>query len=335
MIPRAPRHTRGGLRPLVALWVALLPAPLAAGPAPVADTATASTGGRPPVDIRPVPDLVRAALSRPDDAGAWAGLAHALPELALAEDADPEAVLEASRLADSLSRAPIPPASRGASADVRPGEGPGLESTRGSGGALAGAPGVVPALRATASAWLGELSRASGALRLDPATAVTWGPWVLVVLLLGAGPLVRRRRARRAAAAATLPGEGVRRPRTPSRAQAGTDGASDPRSRTWTVTTLAENGLPPSEIARRTGMSQDAVQVLLGLRTAPSARAFRGGAGMGFDVPGFPDPTRPAASRPPSMTEQAAGVSAARDQLERGARRLSGGRLTYGPERRA
>lgn len=255
---------------------------------------------------RPLPELIREALNRPEDPSAWTGLADALPELALSESADPVALFEASRLADSLAGAPVTPASS-------PAEAP--EDTD-----------VTLAAASTAGGFAARLAFLGPVLsRVTPGDLLAWAPWGLVVLLLGATPVLRyaaRRKARRAAASAAARGAAEERP--------------DAREhRHWTVTTLAENGLPPSEIARRTGMAQDAVHVLLGLRASPSAPPSRSRdrsavpaylSGMAPTLPGAP------AVRPPSMGEQAAGIAMARTSLEREARALRGGRLTYGPE---
>lgn len=176
---------------------------------------------------------------------------------------------------------------------------------------LATAP-VEEATTATADTSAGLTAWVTG---LTTSDAAALAPWFLVVILLVAGPLLSRIRGRPSAAPADDEGA----PATGNQPGKGPVPGVSPRL--WTVTTLADNGLPPAEIARRTGMAQDAVQVLLGLRDAPVPSALRN--------------RSTGATRPPSLTERAAGISTLRQELARDARRLEGGRLTYGPERNA
>jgi hypothetical protein len=258
---------------------------------------------------RPLPELVREALNRPADPSAWTGLADALPELALTESADPVTLFEASRVADSLAGAPV------AVSAAAP-EGVDVDLPAGSGTPTGRRSGLEASLAAMGA----------GIRGLPAGDLLAWAPWALVALILGVGPFLRgraRRRARSAAEAAKAAAASEERPESAER-------------RHWTVTTLAENGLPPSEIARRTGMAQDAVHVLLGLRSSPAAPASRtrGGSTLPAYLSGM-EPTLAGApaTRPPSMGEQAAGIAMARTSLERESRSLRGGRLTYGPER--
>lgn len=271
--------------------------------------------------VRPhVAELVRAALNRPDDAAAWTGLADLLPELALTDEADVVTVFEASRLADSLASAPVP-------VPPAPQEEEAAQETD-TATALPASPQVVT-FKAAVTASVQELvtDLRSGALwnrvtsvRVSRGTLLATAPWALVGVLLLTGTVVRQRKAR-----TRRPVLHTSRPAPRKEAKRSRNGKDE---RLWTVTTLAESGLPPAEIARRTGMAQDAVHVLLGLRDTPRAPASR----RGFSViPEFAPPAP--AARPPSLGEQAAGISAARVALTRDSKRLKDGRLTYGPGR--
>lgn len=264
----------------------------------------------------PVSRLVRDALARPHDPAAWTGLAEALPELALTRDADPVTVFEASRLADSLAAVPVEPNPAATRFPAPP-----------SAAGRASGPGGV---RSWAGTRIRKAADALSAGGLTPSDAAALAPWFLVVILLVAGPLLSRVRARRPSGRRGKPHR--QDPEVDSTRQGPVPGVSP---RLWTVTTLADDGLSPAEIARRTGMAQDAVQVLLGLRSAsvpPGTRNMPRGVG---DT-GHPYSTHlgataaPRAARPPSLTERAAGIATLRNELTRDARRLKGGRLTYG-----
>ncbi len=277
---------RFGPVPTVLAAVLLLAAPESA--LARQDAARDAVSGDAPVRPR-MTALVRAALTAPGDSLVWGEMAELLPEMARVGEASVLGAFEAGRVADSLSRAPVDPVALA------------LESGR----------SVAERTRA------GRLDASSvTAAGLEPTAAdassgagiVVWTiPWIAVALLGGAGWWIGRRRA-----GSPVSPDASRTPRS--------GGRSD---RMWAVTTLAESGLPPSEIARRTGMAQDAVRVLMGL----------GGASPSGSV--ATPPSGPAmtagAERPPTLGERAAGVSAERMALLRQARRMKDGRITYGP----
>jgi len=85
--------------------------------------------------------------------------------------------------------------------------------------------------------------------------------------------------------------------------------------RLWTVRTLAGSGIPPAEIARRTGMAQEAVDLALSLAGAPLADPARG--------------RRNGPGRPSAQVRRDRDDSL-RLSLEAGVSALADGRLTYG-----
>ena len=239
--------------------------------------------------VRPrVAQLVRAGLSAPGDSAVWTEMAHLLPEMARTDGADVMASFEASRLADSISRSPFDPMAAA------------LSANRSTGAATSRSAGPVTSGRTVTSA-------ASAGIEWGPffRQALPFIPWVVVGLIaLVIGGLKLNRTVRRVR---------IARSREDSKELRA---ARDSKSRLWAVTALAASGLPPTEIARRTGMAQDAVRVLMGLQT-PNP------------VPIGPHKTA-APARPRSPGEQAAGISAQRAALIQQASRMRDGRITYG-----
>lgn len=270
----------------------LLPAALAAVLLCLAPGAAVAVQDAPSdnAPVRPrMTALVRAALAAPGDSVVWGEMAELFPEMARVGAASVVGAFEAGRVADSLSRAPVDPVALALESGRRVAERTRAESVPGS---------PLPA----------EVADPTGSNRAGAGLILWTIPWVAVALLGGAGWWIRRR----SPAPASVPTD-------PSRATK-PSGRSD---RMWAVTTLAKSGLPPSEIARRTGMAQDAVRVLMGMgasAAAASARPRSGASGM---------PT--GAERPPTLGERAAGISSERLALLRQARRMKDGRITYGP----
>lgn len=302
------------------LWVAGL-APLLS-----ARSATAQDSGSvpPSTELRPrVTALMRAALADPADSTVWSEMARLLPEMARTGDAGVLETFEAARLADSLAAAPIDPAvlaiEQGRRSAAR------LDALRQSGADAASGTGssttpAAPSAGASANAWANGSTAAPmdrllslPVLRAAVDVAPWTLPWILAAGLLLATPLIRRRRARTAVRATATS--------TPAAGHSRRD------DRLWAVTTLAQSGLPPSEIARRTGMAQDAVRVLMEMGSVRSSGATRT---VRPRVPA-PGATPGAPSRPRTLGERAAGVTAERAALTRQARTMRDGRITYGP----
>ena len=263
--------------------LALVTGVLLAGGSPLsAQTDTDST------EVRPrITDLARAALSAPGDSTIWNEMATLLPEMARTGDADVLGAFEAARVADSLAAAPFDPVTVALQSGRET-----AESVR-AGREVDAEPSMLS-------------DRAAAVLAAIPGTLPWTLPWLLVGALLLTSRIVLRRRAR---VGTISNGTG--------RHAAGTRG----KDRLWAVTTLARSGLPPSEIARQTGMAQDAVRVLMGMTGTESNGATR-------SIRHTPSAS---AHRPPTLGEQAAGVTAERAALMRSARRMKDGRITYGP----
>ena len=98
---------------------------------------------------------------------------------------------------------------------------------------------------------------------------------------------------------------------------------ADGKGRVWAAQSLASSGIPVVEIARRTGMAQDGITVLLGLSRARNARQI---ASRALRRPAPPTGVR----RGNSARRLDAERERLRAEIASGARRLRDGRLTYG-----
>ncbi len=243
-----------------------------------------------------VAELIRQAMGEPEDEAAWRGLAQALPTLSeggfdpgldrAASLADSMAVLAESGSAqveagdglepDTTGEAPTEASLLVAvdSDPLDPGAGPDASrpEARPTGSSTTGLTGAESrSARALAASWAARAERlidgAPGALRpaadaaRAKAEALPQGslPAAGALTLLGGLLIgVRRTRTRRARRAEPVLAEDARAVETP--------GAADPRL--WTVRSLAASGLPLTEIARKTGLAQDALTFML----SPSAR---------------------------------------------------------------
>lgn len=96
-----------------------------------------------------------------------------------------------------------------------------------------------------------------------------------------------------------------RRRRPARRTEAGGHG------RVWAVRTMASGGVEVQEIARRTGMAQDAVRMALGMGASPATPAV-------------------AATAPSARRRSAPAQAQLRREISAGARRFRDGRITYG-----
>ena len=249
--------------------------------------------------------LVREALGTPGDSAVWSEMATLLPELARDGEAGVLEAFEAARVADSLSTAPYDPMALALESGRRTAEAARTRARPSTADATDASTGTEDAGDTAGSRLTPILSAAAG---VAPWTL----PWMLVAALV-----VATRRLRKGHDA-----EG----RLPVRA-AGRGSRKDPRGeRLWAVSTLAASGLPPSEIARRTGMAQDAVRVLMEMGSArPGGNAASGASrDVGLATGG-------AATRPRTQGERAAGMTAERVALRREARGMRDGRITYGP----
>lgn len=188
-----------------------------------------------------VAERVRAVLRNHDDPEEWRQLAGVLPDMAVTGQAEWEGTLEAARLADSISGPP--------------------ETAR-----------TVPAPRTAGTGWIGALFG-----RLRPSdigsiltTLVALG--VIAWSMQASGFLAWRRRT--TASRGPQPGSptgttGTKAPRraTPTGRRTRTPASPPPQpsSRRREIMVLAQSGLTLPEIARRTGMAQDAVSVIMGM----------------------------------------------------------------------
>ena len=198
--------------------------------------------------------LIREALEAPDDRGAWAGLAQGLSNLESAEGAEPIALDAAVRVADSLAFT----ADLDSSSEFSRTE-------------------AVVAKIAGFKAWVGEAFSRVSPLHLPEVTPsaelMAWP--ALFLLVLTSWWLWRRgrtsqsrgwaffrliRTVSRVARGSAPPTPRVVRARRPR-------GRKDPKV---VALSLVETGMPTNEVARRTGMSQDEVSVLLAIHRSDS-----------------------------------------------------------------
>lgn len=188
-----------------------------------------------------VADRVREVLRTPADPAGWGRLADALPEMALVGQADWESTLEAARLADSVSVA-----SRAAEAPDRTAP------------PFAGWP-VQPSQLLTLLTGVAVLGVLRSTVR-PTRTARTSSP------VNGARPAPTSTRSNRGRTSASSADP---RPRGPRRAPNASASSTAPRAaggagRRTEVLAMARQGVPCPEIARRTGLAQDAVATLVG-----------------------------------------------------------------------
>jgi len=222
------------------------PAPVATAgpvvPAPVAeaaiepDSSSASPLTLPGSEGTPsavVARLAREALRHPSDPSTWGALADELPELALSGTANLDATFDAARLADSLAAgmAPTTPSDEVATLAV----------------STAGAVGSVGSRLSSLRA------RAAGIVTWFRSVRIprpTWplAAWAAGVFALVGLPVWAALRLRRRAAA-----------EKPDPVPASNGGVY------WVARSLVTAGTPVSEVARQTGLSQDAIHVLLRL----------------------------------------------------------------------
>lgn len=187
-----------------------------------------------------VAELARHALAAPNASTAWSALANAIPELALAGGGGLEETFEAARIADSLALAAGGPVIR-----VTP---EGLAS-----------PGTGLSLRVASPR--DSVSRASGPAfagleRQRPEDVFPTGPALLVIVGAGVVTLTLMR---------------VRARRSPARSAAPVAAAR--RGRTWTVRDMGRGDADLAEVARRTGMTREAVALALRLEGTHGRRA--------------------------------------------------------------
>lgn len=196
-----------------------------------------------------VASRIREALRAPQDRGAWAGLAEGLANLGTADGNGLVGMRAAVRIADSLAFAPDLTSEVAGVGD----------------GSVAGvASGFVSRLRALR---LPTGTPVTDLLGLPALLSLVLASWFLLrggrtPRILREGPLGILHLARR------LSGRG-RSPASSVRTQS--HGGRDPRA---LALSLVETGMPASEVARRTGMAQDEVSVLLAIRR--SRLAFGG-----------------------------------------------------------
>ena len=195
--------------------------------------------------------LIRQALQSPDDRGTWAGLAQGLSNLDSAQGTDVVALDAAVRVADSLAF----------TADL----GAGAESTEAEAVPVAA---TIAGLKAWVRVSLSRLSQWRPPTTASSTELLAWP--MLLVLVLTTWVMWRRGRAAERSGWAF-----VRLIRTVSRVARGsappTSGivhSKKPRGRKdpkFVALSLMETGMPTNEVARRTGMSQDEVSVLLAI----------------------------------------------------------------------
>lgn len=222
--------------------------------------------------------LARQAMHAPGDSAAWAALAHALPEMALVEGADLEGTFEAARMADSMSAAAM--TAPGAREDAPLASGTSTAPAQTASRVTAG----VAAIR----------ERIDGFPRLPVPLAL--GAVLALSSLLGVLVFRRTRGARTS-------------PATRAHASGG---------RTWAAAALASGGIATADIARRTGLAQEGVDLVLRLANASAAasRPTRSTSRSGS--------ARPVAPRTTLPSERL------RQEVRQGVGRLRDQRLTYG-----
>ena len=184
--------------------------------------------------------LVREALRSPDAPESWAGLAQGLSTMRAGEtrDVTPRGVLAAVRIADSLAFAPLSPAETAS----------GIGEGKGENQARMGSRMILGLALAAMDPLAGLLPLGVAALVLGALIATGWIP--LRAGGKGRRPPNRRRSHGRPAVTERASSAGSRKKRTDARSMA---------------LSLAEHGMPASEVARRTGMAQDEVAVVLAL----------------------------------------------------------------------
>lgn len=213
----------------------LIGAALLAGPASglaqdASDPSSAESGRR----EAGMTALIRQALQDPNAPKSWAGLAQGLSDFQGDRSRGAPDVSAAIRIADSLAFSPLPAAS---AAD-----------------------------RAAARGWAaGIATRASEVLpRIGPFLPYSAAAFVLMALLVNGWIPGRRARSRGMGTARTptRPAPGRNRAGTSRNGSMGRGRERDSRSR---ALSMVEHGIPANEIARRTGLAQDEVAVVLAL----------------------------------------------------------------------
>ena len=192
-----------------------------------------------------VAGLIRDALKDPDDRGSWAGLAQGLSTLDTAEREGLVGMRAAVRIADSLAFAPKLGSEEKVSLLERAG-------------------GLVSFV----TGWRTEGRSLKEFLTLPALLSLILGSWLLLrskrtPRILRGKPLAFVQLVRRVSRVAQGPTSDNRRH---------THHKGDPRA---LAISLVETGMPANEVARRTGMAQDEVSVLLAIHRNRSAFAGR------------------------------------------------------------
>ncbi len=196
--------------------------------------------------VQPVTALVREAIRFPDSPASWAGLAQELSRMETRTPGGADGIHNAVRIADSLAFSP----GLDDGGSVVP-----AGSTRGASGGLFA--GLKRTLGISSNATLFLLVL----LTLGAASSIRrWTPRVLEMTETLLRPFLELvERVARVARGQTPPASVV--------AQERTEGEDSRRL----ALSLTEHGMPPNEVARRTGMAQDAVAVVLALSRGPGS----------------------------------------------------------------
>lgn len=192
---------------------------------------------------RVVARLIRVAMMSPENEAAWAKLAATLPELSSDEEAQSPSMLRAAQIADSVAGAVA-----GSSSDAM--------TTAGSGGSgPAWAAPIGNLFNRAANSFKSALKSVFGAAVDEDwfGLTVLLTPLLAFLLLRGiqAGSPKSRNRGPREQTAAS------------SQAETESVGSLD------AARALSSSGLPPCEVARRTGIAQDALTVMAALGRSP------------------------------------------------------------------
>jgi hypothetical protein len=195
-----------------------------------------------PLPLHRVAGLIRAALESPDDEAAWSRLAAALPEVGGKGDTEAGFGRDAAWVADSLASAVAGFSSRGSL----------------SGDASVGSPGGGMPLGERPSQLLRQGAEKLNGVFLYGAHRIGQEGWrALALALLPLLGLVLLKSLRRGRGEPGMGREGA--------ASVGRRG-KDARTNLATAQAMWDSGLPPNEIARRTGLSQDALFVMANLQ---------------------------------------------------------------------
>lgn len=217
---------------LLSLLLVLFPAPSGlAGQA--SDTSATPQTGEALEGEAEITAVVRRALEAPDAPESWAGLAQALSAMGHRNPQGqlPQGILAAVRIADSLAFSPLQTVG-GEPVEAAPGQGPGL---------------------------LASLPESLGTYL--PAGLAG----ILLLALVATGWLPGRRAPARAAGWVGIRRRGPSQRWSSRGSQSSPEGTRNKRDVRSMALSLVEHGIPANEVARRTGLAQDEVAVVLAL----------------------------------------------------------------------